>query len=70
MSYPKPVWMPAIPLRFVEREGKKILQQAWTHMGYVEGRGWEPIGHAGVRWKDVPLMEPESNGVWVDYADI
>ena len=44
-------WQNQCPLRFIEREGKKILQSPWVCMESGE-----------IEWKDVPLeVEKEVN---------
>ena len=50
----KPVWQPLIPMRFVVRDGKNILQQAWGEHAYGDDYKWNPTGD--YMWKDVPLM--------------
>jgi hypothetical protein len=51
-------WMPLMNLRFVERDGKRILQQAWAEHFYTPG----DHSHPGEwrqsekhEWRDVPL---------------
>lgn len=51
------IWEPMLNLRFIEREGKRILQQAW---------GIYPIGffskdhmYSRWEWRDVPLVVEE-----------
>lgn len=44
-------------LRFVTRDGKRILQQAWTYSDY-SADGARLIG-GGLKWKDVPLETEE-----------
>lgn len=51
---PLPYWLdqPTVHLRFVERDGKHILQQQWIITHYdVNHRA---IGQVG-EWRDVPL---------------
>jgi hypothetical protein len=51
------VYMPGIPLKFVERDGKKILQQVWIKHGFDPDKGWVPLEDH--KWLDVPLeVEP------------
>jgi hypothetical protein len=54
-----PVWQPAIPLRFIERDGRRILQQAWVvlHAGYDSNDSlqWRPTGKH--EWRDVPMAD-------------
>jgi hypothetical protein len=48
-------------LRFVEREGKRILQQRWAVTTYDSD--WVPTGIHG-EWRDVPLRtenDPEDS---------
>ena len=49
------VWMPAIPLKFIERGGKKILQQAWQRHAFNPDKGWIPV--EGHEWRDVPFED-------------
>jgi hypothetical protein len=37
-------------LRFIERDGRRILQQQWE---------WSQGGEGGNEWKDVPLVSEE-----------
>lgn len=45
--------MPA--LRFVLRDGKRMLQQGWAVTTYSEGHPTEQ----SIEWRDVPLVEEE-----------
>lgn len=52
-------WWPTAGLRFVERDGKRILQQQWAatatdHNGYVIAGDTD--------WRDVPLASAEPKG--------
>ena len=49
----KPNWQPLIPIRFVERDGKRILQQAWGKY-FDTGEEWRQSYE--YQWRDVPLM--------------
>jgi hypothetical protein len=49
----KPNWQPLIPIRFVERDGKRIAQQAWGKYVYT-GDEWTQTHE--YEWRDVPLM--------------
>ena len=55
-----PVWVPVAELRFIEKNGRRILQQAWCEMcpapqGFIQtGRN---------EWRDVPFeREPKDQG--------
>jgi hypothetical protein len=51
-----PVWVPATPLRFIERDGKKILQQCWVLQRYSRSaNAW--VNTETHDWRDVPLGE-------------
>lgn len=41
-------------MRFVEREGLRILQQVWIKQVLSSDDGW--INGGEHRWRDVPLM--------------
>lgn len=49
---------PTSYLRFVERDGRRILQQRWAVTSYL-GTTHSPIGKHG-EWRDVPV-EDETN---------
>jgi hypothetical protein len=58
-------YLPGIPLRFVERNGKRILQQVWVLHTYGMDNQWHNC--SAHYWDDVPLMvEGESDpAYWV-----
>jgi len=59
----KPTWSPGIPLRFVERDGKKILQQVWLRYAFTVRDRWEQVD--GHEWRDVPMdYECEDPSYW------
>lgn len=45
---------PGVPLRFVERDGKRILQQIWIRGYWLSGEFTNSSEH---EWRDVPLMD-------------
>jgi len=49
----KLVWRPGTPLRFTERDGKKILQQVWSRYAFTGNYCWEQV--EGHEWRDVPM---------------
>jgi hypothetical protein len=49
----KESWSPLIELRFVERDGKRILQQAWSEFNH---KGMQTGNY---KWYDVPLQDEE-----------
>ena len=50
----KPNWQPLIPIRFVERDGKRIAQQAWgKYVMDFDGKWTQTYDYM---WRDVPLM--------------
>jgi hypothetical protein len=52
---------PTNKLRFVERDGKKILQQWWDATPTVN-LGWTgemPIGETVGEWRDIPLEKEQ-----------
>lgn len=54
---------PGNALRFVERDGKRILQQAWIKSWLLSGE-WSSGEH---EWRDVPLVDeaaPEDVSIW------
>jgi len=51
------VLSPAQPLRFVEREGKRILQQFWSKGYWLSGQ----FSNSGSgEWRDVPLTTEDA----------
>lgn len=59
-------WEPTIPLRFVERDGQRILQQLWTRMGARSGLSPAPTGDW--EWHDVPLQAEDKPVVHTDWT--
>lgn len=58
------VLSPGINIRFVERDGKRILQQVWVKGYWLSG-----VFTSGseYEWRDVPLVEenaPEDIQMW------
>jgi hypothetical protein len=55
-------WQPGIPLRFVERDGQRILQQVWLRIGPSYGpdgrTGW--VNDGKHEWRDGPMQAPEN----------
>ena len=49
---------PGINLRFIERDGKRILQQVW-----IKNYGLRPPPRAGIEheWRDVPLCAEDAD---------
>jgi hypothetical protein len=65
----KPAWVPGIPVRFVSRDGKKMLQQVWIKMVNTSEGEWQNNGEHV--WKDVPLMiEGESDPTYWSKDDV
>lgn len=62
-------WQPLIPLRFIERDGKRVLQQAWGEivLGYGRDGGHEWHQSDKHEWRDVPLLPegPTDPKFWV-----
>lgn len=53
-----PNWQPLLNLRFVERNGQRILQQAWgVHVLNTNNATWVQTGQR--EWRDVPLESEE-----------
>lgn len=51
------IYEPTNNLRFVEREGKKVLQQAWRPIEhYRDPKAKQPMPE----WRDVELVQPGS----------
>lgn len=50
-------------LRFIERDGKRILQQAWLHKNRVLG---ELVHGTEFYWYDVPMADDESYMIFQD----
>lgn len=46
----EPYWIPTVDLRFIHRDGYRILQQKWHKQFSAE-----------YEWRDVPLIEDEAN---------
>jgi hypothetical protein len=50
-------WAPAIPVRFIERDGVRVLQQAWEEKSPSIGDcGGEYRATGRYEWRDVPSM--------------
>lgn len=47
-------WQPLIPLRFISRDGQRILQQAWGRFVLTDYGYHQSADH---RWEDVPLCD-------------
>jgi hypothetical protein len=62
----KPHWQPGIPLRFVPREGRKILQQVWLRYGPGYDKDgstdWKQTGD--FQWRDVPMGPQTDNPMY------
>ena len=48
---------PSPCLRFVERDGKRILQQAWVKRYWLSGILGPPTEH---EWRDVPVVDEDA----------
>lgn len=51
-------------MRWIEREGVRVLQQVWIKSYYTDNYKWENAGEH--RWEDVPL-EPDDMTFWTRY---
>ena len=58
---------PGNALRWIDRDGKEVLQQAWTERIVRDDGESYPSGH--YEWRDVPLGPVDDKEYWTEVND-